>query len=388
MKRHKTLVGLVILSLISLSGGAAQAEVPNSNVRVMATKKIAITSNFALAFSDLQKTVIKAPKISVTPKTAKLTYQWLKDGRAVKGAVSTSYKFLASNAESRFQLKISASAPGYAPATSLSAGFVPGDQPKVYKLLWSDEFDTAAQTTPAKEYWVPQDGDGTAYNLPGWGNNEEQFYRSSQSAIKDGVLTINATRTGASAEKCYYGACQWLSSKFVTKDKLGFQYGRMEARVKSSTGEGVWPAFWLLGANIDTRSWPGCGEIDVMELKGQEPNKVWGTIHGPNGSIGEVGMLDSSGIAGWHTYAIDWTPTSISWFIDGKRFNKVSKAEYVGAQDPRVWVFDHEFYLILNLAMGGNFVGGPSDPALTSAQTEFDYVRYYSADGLGNVTKH
>ena len=387
MKLKKLLVSLVILGLASLGGGAAQAQASHSGV-TLTSKKIVFASTVALGFADQNKSVIKAVKISAAPKTAKLSYQWFKDGRPVKGAVSVAYKFLPSDAESRFQLKVNAAASGYAPATVLSSPFVPGDQPKVYKLLWAEEFDSANSTAPAADTWVPQDGDGSAFDLPGWGNNEEQYYRASQSTVKDGLLSIRATRDGAANQKCYYGPCNWLSSKFVTKGKLGFQYGRIEARIKSSTGQGVWPAFWLLGSNIDTRSWPGCGEIDIMELKGQEPSRVWGTIHGPNGSIGDVGQLDSEGIAGWHTYAIDWTPTAISWFIDGKRFKKVTKVEYVGSQDPRVWVFDHEFYLIVNLAMGGNFVGGLTEATLNSAQTDIDYIRYYSADGIGNVTKH
>ena len=363
------------------SASAHPASKPTSNIISSSAK---VTTSFDLKFSDATKKRLQTASPVTLPK-GKVSYQWLKDSRAIRGATKATYVVADLDRESRFQLRITFAAEAAKPKVITSKAFVPADQPKSYNLLWSDEFDGLGSELSAAN-WIAQDGDGTAFNLPGWGNNEEQFYKRSQALVKNGTMTINATRTGASAEKCYYGACTWLSSKFVTKDKIGFQYGRLEARVRTSTGTGVWPAFWLLGANIDTRSWPGCGEIDIMELKGQEPNRVWGTLHGPNGSLGDVGAL-ASGMSDWHTYAIDWTPTSITWFVDGKAFKKITKAQYVNGQDPRVWVFDHEFYLILNLALGGNFVGGPSDPSINAAQSEYDYVRYYSIDGLGILTQ-
>ncbi|MDE2592305.1 MAG: glycoside hydrolase family 16 protein [Actinomycetales bacterium] len=381
-------LSLLILGLFASATVPATAVPLTSPVGAQSLQAASASKNFALQFADATKSTLKAQNLSISPKSASVTYQWLKDGKPIRGAAKATFKFAPADAESAFQLRVVVSAPKAKPVTVTSKAFVPGDQPKEYKLLWADEFDSTSVAGPSLDAWIAQDGDGSAFNLPGWGNNEEQYYQGSLAQVRDGALTIKAVREGASAKRCYYGDCQWLSSKFVTKDKLGFQYGRLEARVRNTTGQGVWPAFWLLGANIDTRSWPGCGEIDIMELKGQEPSKVWGTIHGPNGSIGDVGSLGSVDITGWHTYAIDWTPTSISWFIDGKLFNKVTKREYVGAQDPRVWVFDHEFYLIVNLAMGGNFVGGPSDGELKTAQTDFDYIRYYSLDGLGSLTRH
>lgn len=382
-------VALALLTASLLIGGSVSASAsPTSGlVQTVFAQKVSVT-NLTVAFSDASKTTLGAQRLAFSPKSAKITYQWLKDGQKVRSGTSATYKYAPADTESAFQLRVTIAAKGSSPVTVTSKPFVPGDQPKDYKLIWADEFDASSASQPVSESWSPQDGDGTEFGLPGWGNNEEQYYLASQSTVKDGSLAISATREGASAKKCYYGDCQWLSSKFVTKGKVGFQYGRLEARIKTSSGQGVWPAFWLLGANIDTRSWPGCGEIDIMELKGQELTKVWGTVHGPNGSVGDVGDLSASDITGWHTYAIDWTPTAITWFIDGKRFNKVTKKEYVGQQDPRVWVFDHEFYLIVNLAMGGNFVGGPTDSELKSAKAEIDYVRYYTADGLGTLTKH
>jgi beta-glucanase (GH16 family) len=124
-----------------------------------------------------------------------------------------------------------------------------------------------------------------------------------------------------------------------------------------------------------------------MELKGQNEDMLWGTLHGPNGSNGSTATLDTDQTE-WHTYAIDWTPTSVTWFVDGVQYHKVTKDEYIGSSPAAVWVFDHEFYIILNLAMGGNFVGGPTDPALATAKTTFDYVRYYTVDGVGQIFKY
>jgi beta-glucanase (GH16 family) len=381
-------LALVTISLFSASGSAS-AKVQDSAIAAgVLSKKVTLQTKVTLTFVDATKTALKPSKISVSPKSARLAYQWLRDGKAIRGATKSTFKLTSADYDSELRLKITASSSGYSPVTISSATFVPGDQPnKTYKLLWADEFDTAS-SGPNSSNWVPQNGDGTEYGIPGWGNNELQSYTSKQATVADGVLSLNATRTGASTAKCYYGECEWLSSKFVTKGKVGFQYGRLEARIKTSLGQGVWPAFWLLGANVDNRPWPGCGEIDIMELKGQQPETVWGTIHGPNGSTGGTGATASTDVSGWHDYAVEWSPTAITWFIDGKRFEKITKRQYVGEQDPRVWVFDHEFYLIVNLAMGGNFVGGPPDADLTTASAQIDFIRYYSMDGFGQLTNH
>ena len=350
--------------------------------------KTTVSATTEIAFADAAKTTLQVANLKISPSTKAVKYQWFKDGSAIKGATASKYKFAFASSTSEFKLVITAQATGFALNKYTTKTFVPDDQPKEYKLVWSDEFNGAAGSAIDSTKWDFQEGDGVAFKNAGWGNNEEQWYLKKQAnVVGDGNLQIDATRNGASQYKCYYGTCKWVSSKLVTYKKVGFLYGRFEARVKGSLGQGVWPAFWLLGANIADRPWPGCGEIDIMELKGQTDDTVWGTLHGPNGSNGTTTTLDTD-LTGWHTYAIDWTPTAVTWYVDGLQYHKVTKADYVGTSAPAVWVFDHEFYIILNLAMGGNFVGGPTDDSVNSANLTFDYVRYYTVDGVGQVINH
>ena len=350
--------------------------------------KTSIASDTQISFADTAKTTLQVSNLRISPATKAIKYQWFKDGRAIKGAVASKYKFPASAIMSEFKVSISAQASGFVMNKFTTEPFVPDDQPKDYVLAWSDEFDSAAGSAVDTSKWAFQEGDGVAFKNAGWGNREEQWYLKKQASFTgDGSLAIDATRSGASQYKCYYGDCKWISSKLVTYKKVGFLYGRFEARAKSSLGQGVWPAFWLLGANIEERPWPGCGEIDVMELKGQNEDTLWGTLHGPNGSNGSTTTLDTPH-TDWHVYAVDWTPNSITWYVDGVQYHKVTKSEYIGSNPAAVWVFDHEFYIILNLAMGGNFVGGPTDAGLETAKITFDYVRYFTVDGVGKVIKY
>jgi beta-glucanase (GH16 family) len=163
----------------------------------------------------------------------------------------------------------------------------------------------------------------------------------------------------------------------LTKDRYEFQYGRIEARIKVPGGVGLWPAFWMLGTNIETVGWPTSGEIDIMEFVGRRPNEILGTIHGPADS-GTSGVtngaeLDGPGADDFHTFAIDWRPGQITWSLDGAPFHQASPADVA----PNEWVFDHPFFLILNVAVGGN-LGGPVAPDTTFPQTmTVDYVRLY-----------
>ena len=364
--------------------GQTQAEYSNRIV----VGKTTISPSTAIAFGDGTKKTITVSSLQVYPATKAISYQWYRDGVVIKGATAKTLKLADKDPYSTFKVAVSAQASGFASNKFVTEEFTPDDQTKNYELLWSDEFNASAGSDLNTNNWVFQEGDGTAFKNAGWGNNEEQWYLGKQATqAADGTLNIDATRAGSTNYKCYYGACTWLSSKLVTYKKVGFLYGRLEARIRSSQGQGVWPAFWLLGANIDSRPWPGCGEIDIMELKGADSNTLWGTIHGPNGDVGTTKAMNSD-ISQWHTYAIDWTPNAITWFVDGVQYQRVTKWQYVGSSSPLVWVFDHEFYVILNLAMGGNFVGGPSDPALKTANLNIDYVRFFSIDGVGQVLRH
>jgi beta-glucanase (GH16 family) len=253
------------------------------------------------------------------------------------------------------------------------------------KLLWSQEFNEAAGTAPNSKYFVYELGGG------GWGNKELQWY--TEDAVKTngkGQLEITATKIPPVAEdelpyNCF-GDCEYFSGRVKTEGKVKFKYGRMEARIQVPDGEGVWPAFWMLGSNITAKNWPTCGEIDIVELRGREPYNAIATAHGPgySGANGKTGVkkLSTSLAAGFHTYAIDWTANKIVWYLDGKVFHTVTSTSV----KPKAYVFNQDFFLILNLAMGGEFDGGRLDSSIEKATMAVDYIRYYSLGGVGKVT--
>jgi beta-glucanase (GH16 family) len=316
------------------------------------------------------------------PTTSKPTYQWFVGYFAVKGATKDSYNLKTSDIGADISVKVTFAMKGHLSAKQTSNVVAVATLERKYEQIWSEEFNGPAGAEADPAVWSPQNGDGVAFGNRGWGNNERQWYDDKISTTDgSGSYVIKATTTGAGANECYYkGPCEWSSTKIVTKDKVGFMYGRIEARIKGPVGAGTWGAFWLLGANIDDRGWPGCGEIDVTELLGSLPSTNLGYIHGPGGSRGERVEMDSPHAAEYHTYAVDWLPDQIRYYLDGVPFLTLDKRD-------SGWVYDHEFYIIINLAMGGN-LGGAIDPKLTDSTMAFDYIRVYSINGVGEVIKH
>ena len=253
------------------------------------------------------------------------------------------------------------------------------------KLLWSQEFNEAAGTPPNAKFFKYDLGGG------GWGNKEMQWY--TEDAVQTngaGQLVISATKIPPAADSdlpynCF-GDCQYFSGRINTQGKVRFKYGRLEARIKMPEGTGVWPAFWLLGSNIVAKSWPTSGEIDVVELRGREANRDIATAHGPgySGANGKSGVFTaSSSLANdFHNYAIEWAPNKITWFLDGKQFHSITPSSV----KPNTYVFNQDFFLILNVAMGGEFDGGQLDSSIDKAEMKIDYLRYYSINGVGKVT--
>ena len=231
------------------------------------------------------------------------------------------------------------------------------------ELVWSDEFDATAGAPPDPRWWRPETGGH------GWGNAEQQTYTDArENAAHDGQgnLVIRATHSGSDT----------TSGRLVTKGRFTFQYGRLECRVRVAPGQGVWSAVWALGANIDEVPWPGCGEIDIVECVGTEPRRLFGTVHCPghsglDGLSGEFWSTTSLP-SGFRTYAVDWSPGQIAWYIDGAEYFVVTRGS-IG----RSWVFDHPFYLLMNLAVGGTLGGPLGDTALPSEML-IDYVRLYA----------
>jgi beta-glucanase (GH16 family) len=259
-----------------------------------------------------------------------------------------------------------------APMTTANAAPAPGP------LVWSDEFDGAAGSAPNNAKWRFDIGGS------GWGNNELEYYtNSTRNAALDGAgnLVITARRENPSNFSCWYGTCQYTSARMLTSATFTKAYGRFEARMKIPRGQGIWPAFWMLGNNIGSVGWPTSGEIDIMENIGREPNTVHGTIHGPGYSGGEgIGAPYSIGGAfadAFHTFAVDWSPNLIVWYVDGNEYQRRTPADLGGDR----WVFDHPFFMIMNVAVGGLWPGYPDGSSTYPQTMTVDYVRAYAQPG-------
>ncbi|QFY05384.1 family 16 glycosylhydrolase [Nonomuraea phyllanthi] len=254
-------------------------------------------------------------------------------------------------------------------------------------LVWSDEFNGAAGSAVDSSKWRFDIGGS------GWGNNEQQYYtNSTRNAAMDGSgnLVITARRENPANYQCHYGTCQYTSARLLTSATFTRAYGRFEARMKLPRGQGIWPAFWMLGNDIGSAGWPNSGEIDIMENIGREPSTVHGTIHGPgysgSGGIGAPYSISGAFADAFHTFAVDWSPNLIVWYVDGVEYQRRTPADLGGNR----WVFDHPFFMIMNVAVGGYWPGYP-DASTTFPQTmTVDYVRVYappSGDtGGGRIT--
>ncbi|RMG87141.1 MAG: glycosyl hydrolase family protein [Chloroflexi bacterium] len=247
-----------------------------------------------------------------------------------------------------------------------------------WELVWADEFDAEANTPIDPASWTCEIGGH------GWGNNELEFYTSNLSNVShDGVgnLVITAREAAGEGYNCWYGQCAYTSARCITRDKVEFTYGRVEGRIKIPRGQGIWPAFWMLGANFPEVGWPNSGEIDIMENIGSEPRTVHGTVHGPGysgaGGIGHGLELAADLADDYHVYAIDWDPNVIRWYIDGQLYGTVS----VNDLGSREWVFDHDFFLLINVAVGGAWPGYPDESTEFPQQMLIDYIRVYQLAG-------
>lgn len=230
------------------------------------------------------------------------------------------------------------------------------------ELVWEDNFYGNALN---EEYWNFELGDGCP-DLCGWGNDELQLYTKNNHELKDGMLIITANK-----EDSIY-----TSARITTKAKKEFQYGRIEIKAKLPLGKGLWPAFWMLGSNIDELEWPLCGEIDILEYVGKEPNKIFTSLHtkDSHGNTINTKKTRIEGIEeGFHVYMAEWTKDKIEFYVDGKllyTFSPEHKTE-------ETWPFDQPFYMLINLAIGGGFGGPEVDDAIFPQQFIIDYVRVY-----------
>ena len=245
-----------------------------------------------------------------------------------------------------------------------------------YVLTWSDEFSGADGSAPDSSKWTFDQGG------KGWGNSELECYtnRLQNAQIQGGNLVITARQENFT---CSDGtASNYTSARLKTQGLFNQAYGRFEARVKIPAGQGMWPAFWMLGNDITTNGWPKCGEIDIMENIGREPTLAHGSLHGPSSvattsdETSTVSLPNNAAFsADFHIYAVEWDPTQIRFFVDSNNYATFDKANWPANG---TWVFDHPFFIILNVAVGGNWPGSPDATTQFPQQMLVDYVRVYT----------
>ncbi|MHA7865348.1 glycoside hydrolase family 16 protein [Flagellimonas marinaquae] len=236
-------------------------------------------------------------------------------------------------------------------------------------VVLSEEFDTDGAPNP--DVWGFDIGRGP--NGDGWGNQELQYYtdRPTNVVIENGNLKITAR------QESFQGA-GYTSARLLTKNRFEQAYGRFEARIQLPTGQGIWPAFWMLGADIDENPWPGAGEIDIMEYRGQNPTILVGSVHGPGYSAGnaiskEYELRNDRFDTGYHVFGIEWSPNAINFYVDNVLYNQITPEDVTGE-----WVFNKPFFLLMNVAVGGNFVGPPNIETQFPQTMLVDYVRVFN----------
>jgi beta-glucanase (GH16 family) len=243
-----------------------------------------------------------------------------------------------------------------------------------YRLAWSDEFDGAPGAPADRRTWQAETGGS------GWGNQELQYYTGEPgNAALDGAgnLALVVRRVNPELARRRYGGCGYTSARLISKDRVSLRYGLIQARIKIPRARGIWPAFWMLGQDIGRSGWPGCGEIDVMEHFGTGPATVHGTVHGP-GYSGRGGISASRAVGpslgrGFHVYSVAWDPGKICWYVNDELYHAVTPADL----DGKPWVFDHDFFLLVNIAVGGTASVPPGRSAAFPQTMLIDYIRLY-----------
>lgn len=236
-------------------------------------------------------------------------------------------------------------------------------QVKKDKLIWEENFDGK---TLNESVWNYELGNGCPDNC-GYGNAERQSYTKTNHKVAGGFLTITIKKEGNA----------YTSTRITTKGKKEFKYGYMEARLKIPVGQGIWPAFWMLGSNIEQTGWPLCGEIDIMEYVGREPHVAYSTLHTKethgehaNGKKTEVTDLED----GFHVFGVDWTKDKITFYVDDKPVHSFEPKE----KKQEIWPYNQPFFFILNVAVGGNFGGPEVDDSIFPQEYVVDYIKVYS----------
>ena len=246
-----------------------------------------------------------------------------------------------------------------------------------WKLIWSDEFEGPAGSPVESSKWTAEVGGN------GWGNQELEYYKSDPANAHldgSGNLVIVALKEARGTYQTRFGNGNYSSARLITKGKFEFMHGRVEARIQIPSGKGLWPAFWMLGNDFPAVDWPRCGEVDIMENIGRQPSVVHGTIHGPGYSDDE-GPTASYRLPNpekfsddFHVYAVEWDANAIRWYVDENLYETRTPADL---PPHKPWVFNHPFYLLLNLAVGGDWPGPPNKKTVFPGEMKVDYVRVY-----------
>ena len=246
---------------------------------------------------------------------------------------------------------------------------------------WSDEFDGAAGARIDSTKWNYDVGDGCSAGICGWGNSEKERYTDATENVSlngQGQLAITA-RPAAAGSTCYYGACRYTSAKITTRGKLAAGPGRVVARMKLPAGQGLWPAFWMLGNSFPATPWPAAGELDIMENHGSSPTASSSAIHGPgysgNTPFASTYTLSRASFGDdFHTFAVEWNATRVVFYVDDFAHYGVERSQLLSYGNS---VLDQPYFVILNLAVGGNFDGDPRSDTILPATMLVDYVRAY-----------
>ena len=271
---------------------------------------------------------------------------------------------------------------GAVPGCGGSTGSIASTPPTSWVEVWSDEFDGADGQRIDTTRWNYNLADGCQEGNCGWGNNEKEYYSESTDNIAldgQGHLRIVARRAPAGLS-CYYGPCRYTSAKITTRGKMLASPGRVEARIKLPAGQGLWPAFWMLGHGNPVTPWPDCGELDIMENKGSQLATTSSALHGP-GYSGATPFAHSHNLPSgqlaedFHIFAVEWDSLQASFFVDDSLHYRITRAE---VERYGRSVLDQPFFVILNLAVGGHFDGDPQSDAIFPASMLVDYVRVYA----------
>jgi len=392
--------------------------------------KLSISGTATIAFKDNQKSalVFTSPNSSNNAVAKKIT--WIAGESLVEAEnsaelpVDKRFESLSVYARATYSLA------GYLPLT-LSSNSVSFDAAGLSEntLIWSDEFDGELGASPDSTDWHDVTGNGRNFNDPntpvatGWGNLERQYYMpgaavvsESNTALDGKALKFTATHQTLNPHAqgpfdCWYSYnwrgerynprkdCEWVSGKITTEDRIGFLYGRLEARIKTTGTAGTWSAFWMLGQDYQKIGWPGCGEIDIHEGNGAIPKTNWGTIHGYNYWPGGQVNKQTSILEDWHVYAVDWKPNYLAFSVDGEIYKTITHNDLKTAPwnldlTKNAWEFNKPQFAILNLAIGGKIIGNNNLPVrvtdiTTDTKTmEVDYIRYSSLDGYGTLIRY